>query len=519
MDPETVNYHYCDDLTTIPLPPGCKVLVTGASGYVARRLIPELVARGYFVRCMLRNSHIPFLLEHPNLEVVYADCLRKTELIPALKGVKVAYYLIHSMRLKKNKFSDTDRLAAKNFAEVAEECDLEKIIYLGGLGEANASLSPHLRSRMEVGDTLSKGRVRVIRLRAAIIIGAGSASYELLKSLILHNRWIPFLAEFNSKCQPIAIRDVIKYLVGAMETKIFIRGVFPIGGKDVFTYKEMILRFAKSLHKSVRFFDVSWAPLPVTTLCRIYAYWLHFFISVPVNIISLLLDSLKTNVVCWNHEIRRVVPFEPMGFEEAVERALQKEDTSQVHSHWADVPPDKMQDLMPLHEYESSDFVAEQHHIDIPASAEMVFRLVGRIGGDNGWYHGIFLWRLRGIIDRFLGGVGLQRGRRDPDHLRIGDSVDFWRVERLEKNKELLLRAEMISPGFSWLQFQLIPVEEKNTRLTLTAHFIPYPFWGKLYWNVLSKFHTYIFKGMLNYFYNEATKAKQTSEIQKAMTE
>jgi len=509
MDPEVVNYHYCDDLITNPLPPGTVVLVTGANGYVARRLIPELVARGYFVRCMLRNRHRSFLLRHPNIEVVYANCLSKAELVPVLDKVKVAYYLIHSMRLKKNKFSDTDRQAAGNFAEVAESCGVEKIIYLGGLGEANASLSPHLRSRMEVGSTLSSRSVPVIRLRAAIIIGAGSASYELIKSLILHNSWIPFLEEFNSKCQPIAIRDVIKYLVGAMETRESISGVFPIGGTDVFSYKEMILRFAKILEKKIQFFDVSWVPLPITTLCHIYAYWLHFFISVPVNIISLLLDSLKTNVICWNQEIRRIVPFEPLGFEEAIERALKREDNSQVHSHWAHVPPHKMRDLMPLHKFESSEYVAEKHHIDIPASAERVFQLIARIGGENGWYHGIFLWRLRGIIDRFLGGAGLHRGRRDPDNLRVGDFIDFWRVERFEKDKELLLRAEMISPGFSWLQFQLNPEEDGNTRLTLTAHFIPYPFWGKIYWSVLSKFHTYIFKGMLDYFYREATISKE----------
>lgn len=506
MDPEKVNYHYCDDLPTQPLPEGTKVLVTGANGYVAHRLIPELVHRGYFVRCMLRNRSITFQLNHPRIEVVYADCLNKQELRPVLKDIRVAYYLIHSMRLQKDKFAELDKTAARNFVEIGEESGLERIIYLGGLGETNERLSQHLRSRMEVGVTLSRGPITVIRLRAAIIIGTGSTSYELLKSLILHNRWIPFFPEFNSWCQPIAIRDVIKYLVGVLESEGLKTGVFPIGGKEVIPYRELILRTAKILNKKVRFFDVSWLPIPVSGLCRIYAYWLHLFISIPVNIISLLLDSLKTDVVCPNSDIVKILPFEPLGFDESVKRALEKENKSMVFSHWTDVPPEQMSDLMPMCEFESADFVIEAHSIDIPASPEKIFGLITQIGGDHGWCHGNFLWKIRGFIDRLIGGVGLQRGRRDQRELRLGDSLDFWRVEKLEENKVLLLRAEMISPGYSWLQFELDPTANEKTRLTLTAHFIPYPFWGQLYWTILSKFHTYIFKGMLKYFYQESTR-------------
>ena len=213
MDPEKVNYHYCDDLTTSPWPEGTRVLVTGAAGYVARRLIPELVSRGYIVRCMYRNNSCPPLLTHRRVEHVYADCLSMEELLPALEGVDYAYYLIHSMRLKKEEFIAKDQVAAKNFRESAEHHGVKRIIYLGGLGEKNDRMSQHLQSRREVGNILSQGKVPVIRVRAAIILGTGSASYELMKSLTLNNRIIPFLAEFNSKCQPVAIRDVIKYLV------------------------------------------------------------------------------------------------------------------------------------------------------------------------------------------------------------------------------------------------------------------------------------------------------------------
>lgn len=510
MDPEKVNYHYCDDLPTSPLPNVPTVLVSGANGYVARRLVPELLFRGYRVRCMFRKRPLAPILSHPNLEYVYADALDPVQLRPTMQGVDVAYYLIHSMRLVKSKFRQADKEVARNFREVAEACGVKKIIYLGGLGETSKNLSRHLQSRIEVGSILSDGPIPVIRLRGAIIIGTGSASYELLKSMVLHTRWIPFLSEFNSRCQPIAIRDVIKYLVGVLETDGLTTGKYPIGGPDVMTYREMVQRFAIILNKRIRFFSVSWVPLPLSVMCKVFSYWLHMFISVPVNIICLLLESLRTDVVCPDNSIREILPFEPIGFETAVKWALQKEMNSMVYSHWSDVPPESMADLMPLCEFESSDFIVEEHSKDIPARPEAVFQSICRIGGSHGWVHANLLWEIRGFIDRLLGGVGLNRGRRDPNDLRIGDSVDFWRVENLVPNQELLLRAELISPGLSWLQFALQPSENGHTRLTLRAHFIPNPVWGHVYWRVLSKFHTYIFRGMLDYFYKDSVRSAAT---------
>ena len=506
MDPQQVNYNYCKGLTTTPLPPNTRVLVTGANGYVAQRLIPELVERGYYVRCMVQNKYVPFVLKHPRIELVYADCLNKDELEPALQDIEIAYYLIHSMKAKKSQFAEKDKTLAQNFVNVAEKCAVKKIIYLGGLGETDSRLSSHLKSRKEVGEILSNSSITVICLRAAIIIGTGSISYELLKSMVLNNRWIPFLKDFNNLCQCIAIRDVIKYLVGVMETPDLETREYHIGGKDVLAYKDMILRMASILDKKVKLFDVFWFPLPVSVSCKIYAFWLHFFVSVPVNIISLLLDSLKCDVVCHNHDIVKIIPFEPLGFDSAVKFAVEREKKSQVFSHWAEVPPDKMKDLMPLCEYESAKFFVEEHSIEISASPSQVFKLVIQIGGEQGWSQGNNLWRIRGSIDRLFGGVGLQRGRRDPAHLRVGDSLDFWRVEKLEPDKELLLRAELISPGLSWLQFQLEPVSNQSTKLTLKAHFIPKPFWGQLYWFFMSKFHTYIFTGMLAHFHQEASR-------------
>ncbi len=508
MDPEKVNYHYCDDLPTQPLPPGTRVLVTGASGYVASRLIPELVARGYIVRCMFRNMQIPVLLTHSRIEVVYADCLIREELSSALEDVHTAYYLIHSMRAKNSEFQERDRLAAQNFREVAEEKNLKRIIYLGGLGETNERLSTHLASRMEVGKVLSDGSIPTISLRAAIIIGTGSASYELLKSIVNHQRWIPFLTEFNSRCQPIAVRDVIKYLVGVLETDGLTTRVYPIGGKDILPYSELLKVMGRLFEKRIRLFNVSWFPMPIKWMCRVYAYWLNFFISVPVNITSLLLNSLKTDVVCLDHSIKDILEFELFDFETAVKRAQEKERDSRVFSHWTDVPPENMSDLMPLCEYESAGVLLDAHSIEIPACPSDVFPVICQIGGKHGWVHANFLWEIRGAIDRLLGGVGLNRGRRDDNQLRVGDSVDFWRVENLVPHKELLLRAEMISPGLSWLQFELQPKGEGRTLLTLRAHFIPKPFWGNLYWWSMFTFHNYIFEGMLKHFYEESTHTK-----------
>lgn len=504
MDPEKVNYHYCDDLPTSPLKGNNKIFVTGANGYIARRLIPELVCRGYVVRCMLRKKRPQPLLTHPRIEYVYADCLNREDLYRVLKGIDAAYYLIHSMRLKKSRFSESDRIAAENFVAVAEARGIKRIIYLGGLGESGKKLSPHLKSRLEVGETLAQSRIPVISLQAAIIIGTGSASYELLKTLIYVNRWIPFLPEFNSKCQPIAIRDVIKYLVGVLEKENLTSRNFQIGGQDIFTYKELVTQCAKHLNRKIRFFNVSWVPFPIPVMCNIYAWWLHLFNSIPVNITCLLLDSLRFNVVCENSGIKEILPFKPLDFKTAVDWAQKKEKNSQVFSHWSDVRPEHMADHLPMCEYESQDFFVEEHSVMIPARLEKVFQTVCRVGGANGWMHAHFLWELRGRIDRLFGGVGLRRGRRGT--LRVGDSVDFWRVERLEENKELLLQAELVSPGLLWLQFKLEPIESDKSKLVLRAHFIPSSLWGDIYWRPLSKFHSYIFRRMLKFFHKESLR-------------
>jgi len=241
-------------------------------------------------------------------------------------------------------------------------------------------------------------------------------------------------------------------------------------------------------------------------MCRLYAYWLHLFNSVPVNITSMLLSSLQSDVVCMENDIQKILPFEPLDCNTSVEWALKKEEQSRVFSHWSDVPPERMTDLLPLCQYESSDCLMDEHSIEIPAKPEVIFPIVCRLGGQHGWIHGNILWQIRGAVDRLLGGPGLNRGRRDENQLREGDSVDFWRVEKLETNRQLLLRAEMLSPGLSWLQILLEPQGSDTTKLILKAHFIPQPFWGQLYWNIMAKFHNYIFTGMLSSFKEDSVK-------------
>ncbi|MCA9483286.1 MAG: SDR family oxidoreductase [Nitrospina sp.] len=512
MDPEKVNYHYTDDLPTTPLAAGTRILVTGANGYVGRRLIPELLHRGYRVRCMLRNKRLSPILEHPRLEFVYADARNADEMNTAMQGIDMAYYLIHSLRSDKGEFSGMEKISARNFVAAADACGVKRIVYLGGLGETSPVLSPHLTSRMEVGAILSEAKCTVIRLRAAVIVGTGSASYELIKALVKNHRWIPFLPEFNSKCQPIAIRDVIKYLVGLMETPGLETGKYPIGGQDILTYRELVRRFAAIMEKRIGFINVFWVPLPVSWMCRMLSWWLHLISPVSFNIVILLVESLRTDVVCPDNRVRRILPFEPLDFDTAVHWALEKETNRQVFSHWTDVSPENMVDLMPICEYESSDFIVEEHSKEIPVAPDTVFEVICRIGGDHGWLHAHLLWEIRGWVDRVLGGVGLHRGRRDNHDLRLGDSVDFWRVENLVPPKELLLRAELISPGFSWLQFVLDPLPHEATRLTLRAHFIPFGIWGRLYWAVLQRSHTYIFRGMLDYFHRQAVGHEKKEE-------
>jgi uncharacterized protein YbjT (DUF2867 family) len=324
---------FCADLNTAPHPGIGKILISGASGYIGGRLVPELLARGYRTRVMVRSNYPQYKEKWPKAEIHIADALDKTSLIKALKGIHTAYYLIHSMRLGKEKFVDADIQAALNFKKAAEENKIQRIIYLGGLGDTKTCLSPHLRSRIQVAEELKKGNVPVTVLRAAIIIGSGSASYEIIKNLVkkLPIFFSPTWA--RTRCQPIAIRDVIKYLVGVLESGETTGKSYDIGGREVLSYQQMMKTLAQIFGKKKLFI-----PLPCSSI-RLYSYIISLFTPVPASITMCLMEGCNNEVVCHENDIRKILPFQPLTYKEAIIRAKIREEQNKIDSRWSDASP------------------------------------------------------------------------------------------------------------------------------------------------------------------------------------
>ncbi len=475
------------------------ILVTGASGYIGGRLVPQLLEKGHSVRCLARD---PRKLSGrgwgDGVEVVAGDVLDRDSLRPALVGCGVAYYLVHSMAGGERGFDERDRTAAGNFAEAAAEAGLEQIIYLGGLGKRADPQSAHLGSRHEVGDILRAGNVPTIELRAAMIIGAGSASFEMMRALVerlpvmICPRWV------KTRSQPIAVRDVLTYLIGCLAIPGGRNESFDIGGPEVLTYREMMLRFAGIEGLKRRIIDV-----PVLTP-RLSAYWVNLMTPVPAGIAFPLIEGLKSETICEDDRIRRLIPFETMGFDEAVRRALDRTRQHDVQTRWTNASLQRRP--MPA-EFNPGDFpIQDEQVVEVNAPAEVLFDRVRRVGGDVGWYYADPLWQIRGWLDRLIGGVGLRRGRRDPVRVWIGDAIDFWRVGDFELNSRMLLHAEMKVPGDAWLEFRVRPIDDHRSMLIQTAYFRPTPFWGRLYWDALYPLHRLIFRGMAR---NIATVAEK----------
>jgi len=463
-----------------------KILVTGATGYIGGRLVPELLARGYNVRVMVREA-VPLYEERwPSAEIVEANALDVESLKKALEGVHSAFYLIHSMLFGRHKFASLDIKAAINFGKIAGEKNVKRIIYLGGLGDIQTPLSPHLRSRMQVAEKLKLGTAQVTVLRAAVIIGSGSASYELIKNLVksFHVLLIPYWA--RTECQPISIRDVIKYLVGVLEIPQTAGKSFDIGGPDILTY-EMMLRTLSNLLVKKRLFIPS-----LLSWIGPYAYVANLFTPVPGPIIWCLLAGIKNRVVCQNDDITRFLPFQSISFKEAVLRAMTRDEQDNVRTRWSDAYPPSHSLAIKLNELEMPPLYTSSYSLLTGKSAFLLFRSICRIGGQKGWFQNNWMWRLRGIADRILMGVGTSRGRRSNTELRINDVIDFWRVEDLADDKRLLLRAEMKLPGRAWLEF-LIDREEDKNRLSVNAYYQSKGLAGKTYWYLFLPFHHIIF--------------------------
>lgn len=481
------------------------VLVTGATGYIGGRLVPRLVEAGYRVRCLVRDparlQGRPWLKQ---VELHSGDCLRSETLPDAMAGADAAFYLVHSMAAGRD-FEQRDVLAARNFAAAAKTANVRRILYLGGLGDPETDLSEHLRSRQHTGAALRESGVPVTEFRAAVIVGSGSLSFEIIRYLterlpvMICPRWL------YTRAQPIAIRNVLDYLVTALETPASIGQVVEIGGADVLTYGDMLRGYAKA--RGLKRWLV---PVPVLTP-RLSSYWVHLVTPVPAVIAQPLIQGLRNDVVVRDDSARRLFPsIKPMDYDTAVRLALANLERGQVETAWSDAVASSQGDVTPVQLTTQEGMIIERRQCVVAAPAEAVFGSFSQLGGATGWLYFDWAWQLRGALDRLLGGVGLRRGRRDSNEVRVGDAVDFWRVEAVEPGRLLRLRAEMKVPGRAWLEFRAEPRAEGQTVLSQTAFFASRGLSGLLYWYLLYPIHALIFSGMIQALARRAEKPKLT---------
>jgi len=467
------------------------VLVTGSTGYIGGRLVPHLLASGYSLRVMARDpGRLRGRSWSGQVQVVSGDVLDPHTLPPALKGIHTAYYLVHSM-LAGTGFHAHDLSAASNFAAAAAKAGVKRIVYLGGLGDPAADLSHHLRSRQETGEALRSSGVPVTEFRAGIVVGAGSVSFEMIRyltervPLMISPRWV------FTRTQPIAIRNVLDYLQAALSLTGRESQTFEIGGPDVMTYGEMLARYAR-----VRGLRRLIVPVPVLTP-RLSSYWVHWVTPIPAVIARPLIEGLRNEVVVRDDLARRRFPdVKLIGYDRAVEEALAALNARSLETAWSDALSTSQGDIPPAELKTEAGMIIERRAVDLDLPARAVFASFTSLGGDRGWLYANWAWRLRGLLDRLVGGVGFRRGRRDPDTLRVGDALDFWRVEQLEQDHKLLLRAEMKVPGRAWLHFEVQPVGDR-IRLIQTAYFAPKGLAGLMYWYMLYPIHRLIFSGLV----------------------
>ena len=469
------------------------ILVTGATGYIGGRLIPRLIEEGHRVRVLVRSRERVLArtwFEH--VEVVVGDALDSQTLNDALAGVETAYYLIHSMS-RGDRFHEVDMRAARSFGQAAREAGVGRIIYLGGLGDPESNLSRHLRSRQESGRALREGGVPVTEFRAAVIVGSGSISFEMIRYLVerlpvmVCPRWI------YSRIQPIAVDDLLDYLVAALNTPESVGRTIEVGGSDTTTYRGLTYGYAKA-----RGLKRLMIPVPVLTP-RLSSYWVHWMTPIPAGIAVALVDGLRNNVVVTNNLSRTLFPhIEPKDYASAIDSVLTDLDEGRIDTSWSDAAgtSNPTEEVVRLESHEG--LILERRRRRVGAQPRLVFGVFTGIGAARGWYFANWAWRIRGMLDRLLGGAGLRRGRRHPDQLRVGDALDFWRVEALETDRIVRLRAEMKLPGKAWLQFEAREAPDNTTYLEQTAAFYPRGLAGLLYWYALYPFHAWIFRGLIN---------------------
>lgn len=467
------------------------ILVTGATGYIGGRLVPRLLEAGYRVRCLARDARklaSRTWCSDPRVDVIECDAGSAEQVARAMCGCEAAYYLIHSMLAAGPAYRRVDRELAESFARAAREAGLARIIYLGGLGETGEGLSEHLSSRREVEMALASTGVPVTVLRAAMIIGSGSASFEILRYLVerlpvmVTPRWV------NTRCQPIAVRDVLHYLVACLKAPRTIGRTLDIGGPDILTYRALMDIMSDALGLRRR----KVIPVPVLTP-RLSSLWIHLVTPISHRIARPLAEGLRNRVVCRNHDVLALLPHACMKVRQAIAAALGKRSRAEIESAWSDAGP-----IPGDADWAGGKVFIDQRRVEIAATPDTVFDVVCRLGGDHGYFAADWLWRLRGVMDRLIGGPGLRRGRRHPTRLAFGEAVDFWRVTKIEMSRLLELRAEMRLPGVATLTFEAIPRGEGGSELIQTARFKPRGLAGIAYWYAVAPLHGIVFQGMLN---------------------
>jgi uncharacterized protein YbjT (DUF2867 family) len=474
------------------------ILVTGATGYVGGRLVPKLLEAGYRVRALGRSvsklKGRPWG-RHPLVELAAGDVLDKESLQKALAGCWAAFYLVHSMNADPKGYTETDRQGAQNMVEAASQSELNRIIYLGGLGgQDETQLSDHLRSRHEVARILQSGSVPTTFLRAAMILGSGSASFELLRYLadrlpvLIAPRWV------STPVQPISIRNVLNYLQGCLEHNEVLGQVLDIGGPEVVSYRQLFEIYAEEAHLPKRLI----LTVPFLTP-KLSSYWIHLITPIPSSIARPLAEGLRNPVICRDNRIREIIPQELLTCRETIRLALERVDQLQIDTCWMDAGTVVPQEWYYCgdSQYAGGTILELGYRILLQASPEEVWNPIKAIGGRTGWYFGQYLWKLRGWLDRLMGGIGFRGGRRHPTDLRQGDALDFWRVLEVHPPDHLLLVAEMKIPGEGLLEFKIKPLGEGLTELTQLSRFLPRGLGGILYWYLFDPFHRLLYPNLL----------------------
>ncbi len=470
------------------------ILLTGANGYIGQRLIPVLLEQGHTLYCCVRNK-IRFEAEHlhEQVKIVEIDFLQPTSDAALPKNIDAAYYLIHSMSGGTKNFDEAEATCAENFIQLLAPTNTQQIIYLSGISNAD-KLSKHLSSRLQVEEILAKSNIPVSILRAGIIVGSGSASFEIIRDLVeklpvmITPKWL------NTKCQPIAVRNVVQFLTGVLLKEYTYGKAFDIGGPEILTYKEMLLKFAK-----VRGLKRRIIIIPVMTP-RLSSYWLYFVTATSYALAINLVNSMKVDVVCRPNDLATQLNIELLPYQSAVQLAFEKIEQNLVCSSWKDafVSSNTPQQMMQYINVPSFGCFKDLKLRPIKEYEDEVLKNVWSIGGEKGWYYGNSLWRIRGMADKMVGGVGLRRGRTNNNIINSGDALDFWRVLIADKeDKRLLLYAEMKLPGEAWLEFKILEIKNQ-LHLQQTATFRPKGLWGRLYWYSLLPFHYFIFNGMID---------------------